>query len=90
MFTVELLFQKENKIMPVGLKEKKKKVIYKWLIEQHLASGRAKILGLAKMEMKRCVLLLLNFFFFFNWFIYLAVLGLGRGLKLWCTGFDGM
>ena len=29
MFTVELLFQKENKIMPVGLKEKKKKVIYK-------------------------------------------------------------
>jgi len=24
MFTVELLFQKENKIMPVGLKEKKK------------------------------------------------------------------
>ena len=25
MFTVELLFQKENKIMPVGLKEKKKR-----------------------------------------------------------------
>ena len=56
MFTVELLFQKENKIMPVGF-NKKKKVIYKWLIEQHLASGRAKILGLAKMEMKDLVLL---------------------------------
>ena len=41
------------------------------MIEQHLASGRAKILGLAKMEMKRCVLLLLNFFFFFFQLIYL-------------------